>query len=115
MSIQRIGVGPRMSGAVVHGDTVYLSGHVSKEPAGSVRGQTRAILERIDERLAEAGTDRSRLLSASVWLTDIGTFDEMNAVWEAWIDPENPPTRATVEARLASPDYLVEIAVIAAR
>ncbi|HKQ57326.1 MAG TPA: RidA family protein [Candidatus Eisenbacteria bacterium] len=115
MSIQRIGVGPRMSGAVVHGDTVYLSGHVSKEPAGSVRGQTQAILERIDERLAEAGTDRSRLLSASVWLTDITTFDEMNAVWEAWIDPANPPTRATVEARLASPDYLVEIAVIAAR
>ncbi len=115
MSIVRIGVGPRMSGAVAHGDTVYLAGHVSKEPAGSVRGQTEAILHRIDERLAEAGTDRSKLLSASIWLADIGTFDEMNAAWDAWVDQANPPARATVEARLASPDYLVEIAVIAAR
>jgi enamine deaminase RidA (YjgF/YER057c/UK114 family) len=104
-----------MSGAVVHGNTVYLAGHVSKEPAGSVRGQTEEILRRIDARLAEAGSDKSRLLSASVWLADIGTFEEMNAVWEAWIDRENPPARATVEARLASPDYLVEISVIAAR
>ena len=115
MSIVRFGKGSRMSGAVVHGDTVYLAGHVSKEPSGSVRGQTKAILERIDARLAEAGTDRSKLLSASIWLADIATFEEMNAVWDAWVDPENPPARATVEARLASPEYLVEIAVIAAR
>ena len=115
MSIVRIGKGPRMSGAVVHRDTVYLAGHVSKEPAGSVRGQTEAILQRIDARLAEAGTDRSKLLSASIWLADIAAFDEMNAVWDAWVDSENAPARATVEARLASPEYLVEIAVIAAR
>lgn len=115
MTIVRIEPGRRMSAAVVHGNTVYLAGHVSKEPAGSVRGQTEAILRNIDARLAEAGTDRSKLLSASIWLTDIGTFDEMNAAWEAWLDPANPPARATVEARLASPDYLVEIAVIAAR
>ena len=115
MTIVRIEPGPRMSRAVIHGDTVYLAGHVSKEPAGSVRGQTEAILRAIDARLAEAGTDRSKLLSANVWLADIATFDEMNAAWEAWVDPKNPPARATVEARLASPDYLVEIMVIAAR
>jgi len=114
MSIRRIEPGKRMSAAVVHGDTVYLAGHVSKEPAGSVRGQTEAILRRIDERLAEAGSDKSKLLSASIWLADIATFDEMNAAWEAWVDPANPPARATVQARLASPDYLVEIAIIAA-
>jgi enamine deaminase RidA (YjgF/YER057c/UK114 family) len=115
MTIVRIDPGPRMSRAVVHGDTVYLAGHVSKEPAGSVRGQTEAILRNIDARLAQAGTDRSKLLSATIWLTDIATFDEMNAAWEAWVDPANPPARATVEARLASPEYLVEIMVTAAR
>lgn len=115
MTIARIEPGPRMSRAVVHGDTVYLAGHVSKEPAGSVRGQTEAILRAIDARLAQAGTDRSKLLSATIWLTDIATFDEMNAAWEAWVDPANPPARATVEARLASPEYLVEIMVTAAR
>jgi len=114
MEIVRIEPGPRMSGAVVHGNTVYLSGHVSKLPAGSVRGQTEAILSRIDARLMAAGTDRSKVLSANIWLTDISTFEEMNAVWDAWIDPANPPARATVEARLASADYLVEIAIIAA-
>ncbi len=115
MTIVRIDPGPRMSRAVVHGDTVYLAGHVSKEPAGSVRGQTEAILRNIDARLAEAGTDRSKLLSANIWLADIATFDEMNAAWDSWVDRANPPARATVEARLASPDYLVEIMVIAAR
>jgi enamine deaminase RidA (YjgF/YER057c/UK114 family) len=115
MSIVRIEAGPRMSRAVIHGDTVYLAGHVSKEPAGSVRGQTEAILRNIDARLAEAGSDRSKLLSANIWLADIATFDQMNAAWDAWVDPANPPARATVEARLASPDYLVEIMVVAAR
>lgn len=115
MTITRIDPGPRMSRAVVHGDTVYLAGHVANEPAGSVRGQTAAILRAIDARLAAAGTDKSKLLSANIWLADIGTFEEMNAVWDAWVDPANPPARATVEARLAAPEYLVEIAVIAAR
>lgn len=115
MSVQRIGIGPRMSAAVVHGDTVYLAGHVARDPAGDVYGQTVAILQSIDARLAEAGTDRSKLLSASIWLTDIATFGEMNRAWDAWVDPANPPARATVEARLAAPEYLVEIAVIAAK
>ena len=115
MTIVRIDPGPRMSRAVVHGDTVYLAGHVSREPAGSVRGQTEAILKSIEARLAAAGSDKSKLLSANIWLADIGTFEEMNAAWDAWVDPKHPPARATVEARLAAPEYLVEIAVIAAR
>src|SRR5258706_10795250 len=98
MRSPRHATGLRLRGAVVHGDTVYLSGHVAAEPRGSVRGQTEAILASIDERLAAAGTNRANLLSAQIWLTDVATFDEMNAVWEAWIDPANPPARATVEA-----------------
>jgi enamine deaminase RidA (YjgF/YER057c/UK114 family) len=111
--IRRIGPGPRMSRAVVHDGTAYVSGHVSNA-AGGVAAQARDILARIDRVLAEAGTNRSHLLSAQVWLSDIGAFDEMNAVWEAWIDPANPPARATVEARLAGSEYCIEIAVIAA-
>ena len=113
-TITRIEPGVRMSAAVVHGNTVYLAGHVVADRSLGVTGQTQAILARIDERLAAAGTDKSRLLSASIWLADMATFDQMNVAWDAWVDSANPPARATVEARLASPDYLVEIAVIAA-
>ena len=114
MTITRFSPGPRMSRAVAHGDTLYLAGHVSADRALGVRGQTAAILERIEQQLLAAGSDKSKLLSVQIWLADIATFDEMNAVYDAWVDPANPPTRATVEARLASPDYLVEIAAIAA-
>ncbi len=114
--IQRIKPGPRMSGAVVHGDTVYLAGQVAQNAAGqSVSEQTKDILAIIDGLLAEAGTDKSKLLMANIWLTDIGTFQEMNAVWDAWVSPGNAPARATVEAKLAAPQYTVEIAVIAAK
>jgi enamine deaminase RidA (YjgF/YER057c/UK114 family) len=113
MSIRRIAPGPRMSRAVVHGDTVYLSGHVSE--GATVAEQAGKILARIDALLDEAGTNKSNLLSAQIWLSDIATFDEMNAVWESWIDPGAPPARATVESRLAGPEYLIEIAVIAAK
>src|SRR5690242_17948736 len=115
MPITRHDVGPRMSRAVVHGDTLYLSGHVHPDRSIGVAGQTKAILERIEALLKEVGSDKSKLLSANIWLSDIAKFDEMNAVWERWIDPANPPARATVQATLASPDYLVEVAVIAAR
>jgi enamine deaminase RidA (YjgF/YER057c/UK114 family) len=116
MTVQRIKPGPRMSGAVVHGNTVYLAGQVASQAAGqSVTEQTREILSIIDSLLAEAGTDKSKLLMANIWLTDIGTFQEMNAVWDAWVSPGNAPARATVEAKLAAPQYTVEIAVIAAR
>ena len=116
MAIQRIQPGKRMSQAVVHGDTVYLAGQVALDrPGASVTEQTRNILERIDALLKEAGTDKSKLLSATIWLTDMRTFDEMNAVWDAWLAEGCAPARATVEARLAAVDFNVEIGVIAAR
>ena len=115
MAIQRIEPGRRYSEAVVHGDLVYLAGHVGRDAAASVREQTADILGQFDRHLAAAGSDKSRLLSVQVWLADIATLDEMNAAWDAWADPDNKPARATVEARLVSPDYKVEIAGIAAR
>lgn len=116
MTIQRIKPGPRMSGAVVHGNTVYLAGQVAQESAGkSVTEQTREILSIIDSLLTEAGTDKSKILMANIWITDMGTFQEMNAVWDAWVSPGNTPARATVEAKLATPAFKVEIAVIAAK
>ena len=115
MTIERFGVGKRMSRAVAHGGVLYLAGHVAADPSASVADQTRSVLARIEAVLAEAGSDKSRVLSATIWLSDIATFEEMNAVWDAWVAPGAPPARATVEARLASPDYKVEIAVIAAR
>jgi enamine deaminase RidA (YjgF/YER057c/UK114 family) len=115
MSIQRIGVGPRMSQAVVHGDTVYVAGTVADKAAGkSVGEQTREILEIIDGVLAKAGTDKTKILSTTIWLTDIKTFGEMNAVWDAWVAQGHTPARATVEAKLAAAPYNVEIACIAA-
>jgi enamine deaminase RidA (YjgF/YER057c/UK114 family) len=116
MSIDRIGVGPRMSQAVVHGDTVYLAGTVADKAAGkSVGEQTREILEIIDGVLAKAGTDKTKILSATIWLTDIKTFAEMNSVWDSWVAQGHTPARATVEAKLAAAPYNVEIACIAAK
>ena len=115
MSIQRFHGGPRMSQMVVHNDTVYLAGQVANTPSPDVEAQTREILGQIDALLAEAGTSKSRILSATIYLTDIGTFGAMNKAWEAWVEPGNTPARATVEARLAAPEYLVEIQVIAAK
>lgn len=116
MTIKRFETGPRMSQAVVHGDTVYLAGQVAQRAGGrSVTEQTRDILETIDKLLAGAGSDKSKLLSAQIYLTDIGTFGEMNKVWESWVSPGNTPARATVEAKLAAPEFTVEIMVIAAR
>ena len=116
MSIQRLNVGPRMSQAVVHGNTVYLAGQVAQNAGGeSVAEQTRDILATIDRLLGEAGTDKSKLLSATIWLTDIKTFNEMNQLWDAWVAPGNTPARACVESKLAAPQYNVEIMVIAAR
>lgn len=116
MNIQRIGVGPRTSKAVLHGNTVYLAGQIPEKAAGkSVGEQTAEILGKIDSLLAEAGTDKTKLLMVNIWLSDMSTFDEMNAVWDKWIAEGATPGRATVEARLASPLFAVEIAVIAAR
>jgi enamine deaminase RidA (YjgF/YER057c/UK114 family) len=117
MSIERKHVGPRMSQAVSHNKTVYLAGQVaSGAQGGTVTEQTRDILATIDALLAEAKTDKSRLLSATIWLTDIATFAEMNAVWDTWVVPGATPARATVvSAQLAAPGYAIEIAVIAAQ
>lgn len=113
--IKRIKVGNRMSQAVVHGNTVYLAGQVAQAAAGeSVTKQTEAILAQIDGLLAEAGTDKSKLLTANIWLSDISDFNEMNAVWDAWVVPANTPCRACVESKLAAPQYTVEIMVTAA-
>ena len=116
MTVQRFETGPRMSQVVVHGNTVYLAGVVAGKAAGkSVTEQTQDILSIIDGHLAKAGTDKSKLLSANIWITDMANFGEMNAVWDSWVSPGNTPARATVEAKLATPDYKVEIMVVAAK
>jgi enamine deaminase RidA (YjgF/YER057c/UK114 family) len=112
-TITRIETGPRMSQAVIHNGTVWLAGQVGA-PGTSVTEQTRAVLDQIDRLLAAAGTDKTRLLSTQIWLADMGTFAEMNAVWDAWVAPGHAPARATGSADLATPDYKVEIIVVAA-
>ena len=116
MSIQRIDSNPRMSKVVVHGDTVYLAGLIADKTLGqSLAEQTREILSLIDSFLAKAGTDKSKLLTATIWLSDIRTVDEMNKVWDAWVVPGQAPARACIEALLQGPDKKIEIQVTAAR
>ncbi len=116
MSIERKETGARMSQVVVHGDTVYLAGVVAHANKGkSVTEQTQEIVATIDRHLASVGSDKSKLLSANIWITDMAKFAEMNAVWDAWVSPGNTPARACVEAKLAAPDYHVEIMVTAAK
>ncbi|MFC0812034.1 RidA family protein [Paracoccus panacisoli] len=111
--IKRIETGNRMSMAVVHNGTVYLAGQVGK-PGESVTDQTREVLAQVDRLLAEAGTDKTRILSAQIWLADMADFAEMNAVWDAWVPQGHTPARATGEAKLATPAYKVEVIVVAA-
>jgi enamine deaminase RidA (YjgF/YER057c/UK114 family) len=111
-SVARLTPGSRLSQGVVHGGLLYTSGQVDKEGTG-VGEQTKNVLAKIEALLTQAQSSKSQLLSATIWLSDMATFDEMNRVWEQWIDPHNPPARATVESRLAAPEYKVEIAVIA--
>ncbi len=116
MTIQRFETGPRMSQVVVHGNTVYLAGVVANQTAGeSVAKQTQEILSIIDGHLAKAGTDKTKLLSATIYITDMKTFPEMNTAWDGWVSQGNTPARATVEAKLAAPKYNVEIMVVAAK
>lgn len=112
-SIKRIKPGTRMSQAVVSGGIVFVAGQVAQNPGKTVGEQTAQITAQLDELLAAAGSHKTRLLSASIWLTDISTFAEMNAVWDAWVPADKGPARATVEAKLAAPQYRVEIAVTA--
>ena len=104
-----------LSKAVAHGGTVYLSGLTAEDRSGGIRSQTEQILSAIDGFLATFGTNKSRLLGATIWLSDIRNRASMNEVWTAWVDPQNLPARACVEARLADPDCLVEIQVTAAQ
>lgn len=115
MTVKRIKVGQRMSQAVIHNGVVYTAGQVAADaPGESVTLQTRNIVARIDALLAEAGSDKSKLLSATIWLADMADFDEMNAVWDDWVSEGNTPARACVESRLAAPEFAVEIGIIAA-
>ena len=114
MTITRIDQGPRMSEAVIHGDTIYLAGQIGA-PGESVTAQTRAVLAEIDALLDRTGSSRNHMLMAQIWLADMADFAEMNAVWDAWIAGAAAPARATGEAKLASPEYKVEIIITAAK
>jgi enamine deaminase RidA (YjgF/YER057c/UK114 family) len=114
MEVTRKHMNQRMSQLVVCNGIAYLAGQVALLAQGkSVTEQTKDVLARIDSLLADAKTDKSKLLTATIWLADIATFDEMNEVWDAWVSPGNPPARATVGAQLAAPQYAVEIQVTA--
>jgi enamine deaminase RidA (YjgF/YER057c/UK114 family) len=113
MTIRRIETGTRMSQAVIHGNTVYLAGQVG-EPGGSVAQQTTDILAEVDRLLAAAGTEKKNILQAIIWMADMKDFAEMNAVWDKWVPQGHAPARATGEAKLAAPEYLVEIIITAA-
>jgi enamine deaminase RidA (YjgF/YER057c/UK114 family) len=113
-SLKRLKPGKRMSQAVIRGNAVYLAGQVAETAAGaSVAAQTTEVLAQIDALLAEAGTDKTKIMMATIYLADISTFGEMNTVWDTWVVEGATPARATVEAKLVAPEYKVEIAVVA--
>lgn len=114
MTIKRIEVGPRMSQAVVYNGIVFLAGQVAENTSADVKGQTEQILAEIDALLKQAGSDKTKLLTATIYLSDISTFDQMNAAWDAWVPAGHTPARATVEAKLAGTPWKVEIMVQAA-
>ena len=113
-SIQRFDVGPRMSEMAVHNGVVYLAGQVAADAVQDIRAQTRQVLAAIDALLARAGSDKSKILRAQIYLADLTDFAAMNAVWEAWVVPGHAPPRATVQAALAKPQWKIEIVVTAA-
>ena len=115
MSITRHHGNQRMSQIVIHGDTIYLAGQVAADAAADITVQTQQVLQKVDNLLAEAGSDNSKILSAQIWIASMGHFAAMNAVWDAWVPEGHAPARACTEARLASPEWLVEVGIIAAR
>ena len=115
MIIQRFHVGPRLSEMALHNGTIYLAGQVADDTSQDMAGQTKQILASIDKLLADAGSDKTRILSTTIYVTDMAEFPAMNAAWDAWVVPGATPPRATVEAKLAKPAYKVEIQVIAAK
>ena len=114
MTIQRVNVGKRLSEAVVHGNTVYLAGEVPDDGTKDITGQTEEVLAKIERMLKQVGSDKTKLLSAQIFLPDMKDFAGMNAVWEKWVVAGQTPARATVEAKLANPAYKVEIMCVAA-
>jgi len=114
MTIQRMNVGKRLSEIVVHGNTVYLAGEVPDDGTLDITGQTEQVLAKIEKLLKQAGSDKTKLLSAQIFLPDMKDFAAMNAVWEKWVVPGQTPARATIEAKLANPAYKVEIMCVAA-
>ena len=113
MSIQRFHVGPRLSETAIFNKVVYLAGQIPDDATQDIAGQTAQVLAHIDRLLAEAGSDKSRILSCQIFLSDISLIGSMNQVWDAWVAQGNSPPRATVEARLANPDWLIEVVVTA--
>ncbi len=114
-TVKRVQPGLRFSAAAVHGDTVHLAGQVAADPTGDIAAQTRSVLERVEAVLKAAGSSKSKLLSCTVYLANMGDFAAYNAVWDGWVDKRNMPTRATVQAALASPEYRIEVVAVAAR
>lgn len=114
-SIQRFHVGKRLSDMVVHGDTIYLAGQIADDATLPAKGQTQEVLAMIDRLLGEAGSDKTKILTAQIFLADMADFGAMNEAWDAWVPAGHPPARATVEARMFDPAYKVEIVVVAAR
>ena len=115
MTIKRFHVGPRLSEMAVHGETIYLAGQVAGDPSQEIAGQTAQVLTAIDKLLAEAGSDKSNILSTTIYVADMAEFPAMNAVWDKWVVAGATPPRATVEAKLAKSAYKVEIQIIAAK
>jgi enamine deaminase RidA (YjgF/YER057c/UK114 family) len=114
MTLLRLETGQRMSRIVIHNDTVYLCGQVAADASADIREQTRTLLEKVDTLLAQAGSDREHLLSATLYIRDMKDFAAMNDVWDAWVPDGHAPARACVEARMARAELLVEASVIAA-
>jgi enamine deaminase RidA (YjgF/YER057c/UK114 family) len=114
MKIERINPSARFSQAVVCNNTIYISGQVAADASADAKGQTEQILKQIEQLLVQSGSNKSMILWTCIWLADMGDYGDMNTVWETWIPSSQMPARATVEAKLASPSYKVEIACIAA-
>ena len=114
MSIQRFHIGPRLSEMAIHNNTIYLAGQVADDTSQDISGQTRQVLAAIDKLLAEAGSDKTQILSTTIYITDMADFPGMNAVWDTWVVLNHTPPRATVQAKLAKPEWKIEIVVTAA-
>jgi enamine deaminase RidA (YjgF/YER057c/UK114 family) len=115
MTITRLHTNERSSKIVIHNQTIYLTGQVAKDRNSDITTQTEQVIEKIEALLVEAGSNKNKMLSVQIWLSNIAHFSAMNLVWNQWIDEGNQPARATIEARLAAPELLVEMSVIAAQ